>query len=95
MTISWPSKPQPVPEPDPVPAPLPVSVTGPSGTVFGLCDSVAGVDRHIRTLTFKLKVHHQKFPGRASSIWQDLDALLDRRHLLELEAWLLPSDLPL
>jgi len=94
MTISWPSKPQPVPEPDPVPAPLPVSVTGPSGTVFGLCDSVAGVDKHIQLLMFKLQVH-RAFPKRVADIWQDLDQLLDRRRVLELETWLLPSDLPL
>jgi len=94
MTISWPSKPQPVPEPDPVPDPLPVSVTGPSGNVYGLCDSVAGTDRHIRMLSFKLQVH-RAFPKRVADIWQDMDSLLDRRRILEFEEWLSPSDLPL
>ncbi len=90
MTITWPPK----PKPGPLSAPPPKAVTGPGGTVFEDCDTVAEVDKHIRRVQFQLGAH-AKHPKRVSDHWQDLDALLERRFQLQLEAWLLPSDIPL
>lgn len=91
MTIAWGKKPDSEP---PLSEPLPPSVTGPSGAVYGNCDTVAGVDKHIQLQMFKLGTN-RTFPKRITAIWQDIDALLERRQLLSMETWLMPSDLPL
>jgi hypothetical protein len=69
-------------------------VVGPRGTRYLDCGTVARVDRHIKMLKAQLTAH-KKYPGRITSHWQDLDALLERRFQLQLETWLSPSDLPL
>lgn len=90
MTISWPQKPKSEPEPEP----LPTTVTGPGGTVFEDCTSVEKIDKHIRKLMFQIGAH-SKFQKRVDAHWQDVDALLERRLQIDMEAWLSPSDLPL
>jgi hypothetical protein len=90
MTFAWPTK----PTPEPTPEALPPTVVGPGGARYLDCATVAGVDRHIEMLRKQL-VAHAKFPRRVSEHWQDVDALLERRHLLQLETWLTVADLPL
>lgn len=90
MTIAWPPKPKPAPEPEPVDT----TVVGPGGTRYVDCGTVAAIDEHIRKLMFQIGAH-AKFPKRLTVFWQDIDALLEARLSLDMEAWLCPSDLPL
>ncbi len=92
MTSVWP--PSPKPREDSEPDAVSTTVVGPGGTRFLDCGIVAGVDKCIRFLQGQL-IAHAQWPKRCDQHWQDIDQLLDQRRILQLEAWLSPSDLPL